>query len=135
MSRVEGLRAIDRVYFADELTDRGVTIRWMRWRPLKRNFLFGTYIDNEMIDISGYAKPAASLVATFEQSSIFSDAELTSAVTRDDARDRSDAQPAGACGDDGVIIGIETNVSPRQRPQRLDDLRRAARRVLVQVQP
>jgi len=37
----DSFRAIDRVYFSDSLTERGVTIGWMRWQPLKRKFTFG----------------------------------------------------------------------------------------------
>lgn len=37
----DGLRAIDRVYFGNELESRGVSLHWMRWRPDRYGFTFG----------------------------------------------------------------------------------------------
>lgn len=44
-------------------------------------------VDDELA-ISGYAKPAAALIGAFESSELFSDATMTSAITRDANRDR-----------------------------------------------
>lgn len=39
----ESLRAIDRVFFGDELAARGVDVRWDRYRPTKHTFRFGAW--------------------------------------------------------------------------------------------
>ncbi len=45
-------------------------------------------IDRDVIDIAGFAKPAAELVSVFEPSEVFTDPAFTSAITKDADRDR-----------------------------------------------
>ncbi len=45
-------------------------------------------IDRDVVEIAGFAKPAAELVSIFEKSEIFADPEFTSAITKDADRDR-----------------------------------------------
>lgn len=49
----DSFKALDRVYFGDSVTTRGFTIKWMNWRPNKRDFIFGRcYEDKKLIVIN-----------------------------------------------------------------------------------
>jgi Zn-dependent peptidase ImmA (M78 family) len=37
----QSFRALDRVYFGDSVSIEGFKVRWMRWRPNKKSFIFG----------------------------------------------------------------------------------------------
>lgn len=57
----ESLRAIDRVFFGDEL-DGSVHIGWSRWRPAKVHFRYGAYLSPLFEGRTFFARGPANIV-------------------------------------------------------------------------
>lgn len=49
----DSFKALDRVYFGDSVSGQGFKVKWMRWRPNKKSFIFGRcYKETKTVEIN-----------------------------------------------------------------------------------